>query len=269
MDYGPPSKATLSRLRKLQRKKGRDDLGSFLAEGPKVVAEAFHANLSCRSLLLAEDFALPPDVEALLGSGRLPRDRVFTLPSRKFYSLCSTQTPQGILAEFKLPQSAVLTLLGKIGRPVVVLHEVQDPGNVGTAIRCTAALGGGGVLLTEGCADLWNPKTVRASAGACFRLPIWTGLSPSGAKAALIKYRDEIWVADAKGSSVREIEAHSGRLAIVFGNESRGVGDFYRDAPSARLVGIPMQGGVESLNVGVAVGIMLTQENSGTDYELT
>ena len=150
-----------------------------------------------------------------------------------------------------------MDLLRNLDGTVLVLHELQDPGNVGTAIRCAAGLGAEGVLTTTGCVDLWNPKTVRAAAGALFRIPVWKEIDPLTARSALEEYGFEIWVADAKGESVFEVERFPQRIALVFGNESHGAGDSWELAGLPRKIGIPLGRGVESLNVASAAAALL------------
>jgi TrmH family RNA methyltransferase len=246
----------MTRLRKLQSRKGREEYGRFLAEGPKVVLEALHAGLECHAVLVDRDAIAKETIHSILRE--ISPESPFTLEPKDFGILCATKTPQGILAEFSQPIPPAMSLLKDLDGTLLVLHELQDPGNVGTAIRCAAGLGAEGVLTTTGCVDVWNPKTVRAAAGALFRIPVWRGIEPTTARSAFEEYGYEIWVADAKGDPVFEIQEVPRRAALVFGNESRGAGNSWGTAGFSRRIGIPLNRGVESLNVATAVAALLT-----------
>ena len=98
--------------------------------------------------------------------------RLVAVPGDVMKSISPAQTPQGVLCVCKMPESALPERL--TGRRYVVLDGVQDPGNVGTILRTADAFGADGVFLVNGCADLYNPKTVRATMGAIFRCPAWS-----------------------------------------------------------------------------------------------
>ncbi|HET9041085.1 MAG TPA: RNA methyltransferase, partial [Gemmatimonadales bacterium] len=143
------------------------------------------------------------------------------------------------------------------GAVVLVLDAVQDPGNVGTMLRTALGLGAAGVVALKGTAELANPKVLRGSMGASFRLPAVA--ADGGALLAWAGERGvELWVAAADGEPVSVRGGHSSRppLALVVGNEGAGV-----SAPIAaaarRRVAIRLAPGVESLNVAVAAGILL------------
>jgi len=250
--FAPLPKTRLSRLRKLQTRKGREEASRFLAEGPKVIEEAIRAGLVCHTLAVVESRLT--DFSRL----EIPADRVFFAGDKEFRFVCGTQTPQGLLAEFERPPALPVEKIAESVAPLLVLDEIQDPGNVGTAVRCAAGLGCGGVLLTKGSVDLWNPKTVRASAGALFRVPTWEDLDPRALIRLLQESGFRIWIADARGESLFELAEIPRRLAIVFGNEARGARAVWDEFPGARRIGIPLTAGVDSLNVGAAVAAMLT-----------
>ena len=172
MNPRPPSKAWLTRLRKLKTRKGREEENRFVAEGWKIVHECFGANLDCQGLLVSDLELESGELRELLASRDMAGDEVFSLPESQFGKAASTRSPQGILGVFTRPTPPSLDIFKRIEGIVVVLDEVRDPGNAGTAIRCAAGLGAEAIALTVGCADLWNPKTIRAGAGAIFRLPV-------------------------------------------------------------------------------------------------
>jgi len=174
-----------------------------------------------------------------------------------FDRLCGTQTPQGVIGEFDQPAAPSLSPLESGLSLIVVLDEVQDPGNVGTSIRVAAGLGAEGVLLTQGCADLWNPKVVRASAGAVLHVPVWRGINSGDAAQILSSARYTFWIADASGESLFSETRIPERLVLVLGNESHGASLSWLEVQGARRIGLPMDHGVESLNVGTALAALL------------
>lgn len=253
----PPSKTLLSRIRKLQTRKGREESHRFLAEGYKLVKECLTAGVCCHSLIFSDDF--PESCQEELTSWLLPLAHVTaTMMDRAaFDRLCDTQTPQGVLGEFDQPAAPGLFMLESGLGLVIVLDEVQDPGNVGTSIRVAAGLGAGGVVLTHGCADLWNPKVVRASAGAVFHIPVWSGVNSMEMAQLLPSKGYAVWVADASGASLFEEKKSPERLALVMGNEAHGASLAWFEIPGSKRIGLPMAHGVESLNVGTALAAIL------------
>jgi len=256
-----PSNAALSRLGKLRTRKGRERLGRFLVEGRKVVAEAFQAGLRPHTILIDEKVLAGQDPKTSLGMPEGCESLMRVLSDKEFGALATTTHSQGILAEFEKPSLPGPRFLEVPSGPIVVLHEVRDPGNVGTVIRSAAALGAAGVITTRGCAEIWNPKTVRATSGALFRIPILESFLPEEVRRVLLEKCYRVWVADPRGDSLGEIIEIPGRLALVFGNESRGAGEIWSGSNSIRKVGIPPARGVESLNVAMAATAMLAVLN--------
>jgi TrmH family RNA methyltransferase len=176
--------------------------------------------------------------------------------ARALDELADTEHPQGVIAVIE-PRAWTLEDIpvGK-GSVVLVLDAVQDPGNVGTIIRTALALGADGVIALKGTADLTNPKVLRGSMGALFRLP-----SVAASQADLLGWSRAAGVnllvaagdgAPASGWTNRT----EGPIALVLGNEGAGVGGAIA-AEAAGRVGIPLRPGADSLNVAVAAGILL------------
>jgi TrmH family RNA methyltransferase len=144
---------------------------------------------------------------------------------------------------------------------VLALDAVQDPGNVGTMLRTTLALGGGGVIALKGTAELTNPKVVRGSTGALFRIPAFSA-SEAELRRWVTENSAELWLAAADAPPIPELPGRNGRppICLVVGNEGAGVSSSI-ESRAVRRVGVPLEAGAESLNVAVAAGILL--------YELT
>jgi TrmH family RNA methyltransferase len=236
----------LKYLRSLRLRKNRAREGLFLAEGLNVVEEAVSGGYA-RELFLTEEAALLPRVRDL-GTGGLPAHRIGPVEAKQ---LAETRTPAGVFALVadpcrpfagaRLPDVAV----------VLLAAGVADPGNLGTLVRTAAALGAAAVVATAGTVEPLNPKVVRATAGALFRIPVLRGEAAEVREAGF-----RITVADAGGEPLSRWRARPARLALALGNEPRGIDEGVRALADA-TVGIPLEKGVESLNVSVAAGILL------------
>lgn len=170
-------------------------------------------------------------------------------------------TPQSVVAVADMATtelSFVMDLAVEARRPVVVLVELQDPGNAGTLLRVAEAAGCAGVVLTERSVDVHNPKTVRAAAGALFRLPVVEGVTPSVALAGAAERGIETWATVRTGGVAPDEADLAGSCALFVGSEAHGLPDEVLDVADGRL-SIPMEGSAESLNAAVA-GALVTFE---------
>ena len=162
--------------------------------------------------------------------------------------VADTVTPQPLLGVVDFVDRPLNELTGGA---VVVLVDVRDPGNVGAIIRSADAAGMDAVVLSEGCCDLYNPKTVRSSAGSLFHLPIVRGPSAGEVIDALTnKGFDAVATVAREGEDYTRATLGS-PVALVFGNEAHGLSDEVR-ARCARALTVPIAGGAESLNVAMA-----------------
>ncbi len=178
---------------------------------------------------------------------RCPRARGLVVPDALFAELSPVASPSGLVAE-----AAWLAPPAPAGIPlVVVLEDIQDPGNVGAMLRTAAAAGATRAVLSKGCHDPWSPKSLRGGQGAQFVLPVETGVALQD------------WLAQFEGDSLAlalgeagSLYARSltGSLAIVVGNEGAGLSAEVRAAARAQVY-IPMQGKVESLNAAAALAV--------------
>lgn len=176
--------------------------------------------------------------------------RVFALSEGVVEKIADAQTPQPVLAAVRFEQPDV-TSVAKAGL-IVVLHELRDPGNVGTIIRSADAAGATAVVLTGQSVDPFNPKTLRASAGSIFHLPVLV----ASIDAALAYFSDTQLLATVVrgGRSHREVD-FSMPSVVVIGNEADGL-DAATIERCATTISIPMDGRSESLNAGVAASLI-------------
>lgn len=215
------------------RRSSRSDEGAFVVEGAVLIAEAVAAGWQVEAEFVAPDTAFISDAA------------VFELAEGVLERVASTERPQPNLAVVRIPER-VASLDGVSF--VVVADQLNDPGNLGTILRSSEAAGVEAVVLTPGSVDPFNPKVVRASAGALFHVPVVTATL------------DDVRAAGLRliGTSSHQGDRHgdadwSGRVAIVLGNEAHGLPD---DAPVDHWVRIEHLGRAESLNVAMAATIL-------------
>lgn len=240
-------------VRSLGRRRVREDQALFLAEGIRVVEELLRSGIVPRLALLSsslEDTSRGRALAAALRERGVARE----VGDAELAGLADTSTTQGVLVVAEMPAAGLAAVEPGAEATALVLDGVQDPGNLGTLARSAAAFGCDALICLPGTVDPWNPKAVRASAGALFRFPVVT----AGLEAAvhwLERHGFELLGADAAGEPVERVEP-APRVALVVGNEGAGLSQEAR-ARCARLVAVRMREGTESLNVAVATGILL------------
>lgn len=228
-------------LASLKEKKGRRERGTFLVEGTKMVSECAACGMEIMRIALREERA------SQLGwaSGLAPE--AVLLGENAFRAICDEKTPQGIVAEVKIPQSAVAPPRGNC----LLLDGLADPANVGAVIRTAAAAGYPEVYLTD-CADPYSPKSVRASMSGIFHTQLMRGTREEILEAL---YGTPLVAADMGGEDVFSFTPPE-KFCICIGNEGSGLSDSVRSRADF-TVGIPMSGGMESLNAAVSAGILM------------
>ena len=246
----------LTLARDLRRRKARERQGLFAAEGVRAVEELARSPLGIRGVLVAPQLVDAPRGAALLATLRQHGVEVADVSALEFASAAETESPQGVLAVAEIPERSLDHLELPARARVVLLDGVQDPGNVGTILRTSAALGAAAVLALPGTVDLWNAKVVRSAMGASFHTP---ALSCTWEELDTFRRRESValWGADAGGTALESLVAPD-RLALVVGNEGAGLSP----ESLARvdiLASLPISSEVESLNVAVATGILLYQ----------
>ena len=232
------------KLRKLNGSSAfRRQQGLFMCEGPKLLEEAVKWGADIQIAVKTPAFSLPRGLSC----------RVVETPEAVLDSIADTETPQGVVFACALPDAILPERLPQ-GR-YLVLDGVQDPGNLGTVWRTADAFGAAGLILTGSCADPFGPKAVRASMGACFRLPVWRGerravkelLAASGIPLYATALRQDT-------EDVRETDLS--RAAVAIGSEGRGISEELLFLCEKSLK-IPMADRCESLNAAVAASVVL------------
>ena len=244
----------LTLARDLQRRRGRDRTGRFVAEGIRAVETLLDSGLEIDGALLSPTLLTTPRGVALAARLRGSSITILDVDERTFATAASTESPQGVIAVGRMPARSLDNLAINNGARLLVLDAVQDPGNVGTLIRTAAAFGAVATLLLPGSADLWNAKAVRGSMGAQFLHPAMS-VTLDELDAFLARHAIPLWAASADGAPIREF-ARPDRVALAVGNEGNGLSaETLRRASG--LVALPIAPAVESLNVAVAAGVLL------------
>ena len=223
----------------LKDKKGRKELGLFLVEGRKMVAECQKSPLEIERVFVAESYEDKVPFEESV---------IVRVSDDVFRFLSDEKTPQGILCRVRIPKNELFAPQGKC----ILLDGVADPGNVGTILRTANAAGYAQAYLTSDCADPYAPKCVRASMSGLFFTKLCIGERSSIAD--MLKGSPVI-VADMNGENVFAFRAPE-RFTLVIGNEANGVSEAIEKAAS-HTVKIPMRETQESLNAAVSAGIIM------------
>jgi RNA methyltransferase, TrmH family len=219
-------------------------------EGLHLVQEAVKSGLNLDTVFLQEGN------EELLQQFPSGSAEVLILTEDVFLSATVTEHPQGVAALVGAPQFTVQTMFPTAPGPaplVVIAAGLQDPGNLGTLVRSAEAFGATGMILLPGTVSLWNAKTLRASSGSAFRLPV-LALTADAAFTALRDQGVRIFAAVARdGDSEADLRGPS---ALLVGNEGSGLPEAWIAQADARVT-IPFTGAVESLNAAIAGSVLL------------
>lgn len=222
----------------------RRERGEFFCDSPKLLEEALHWGAEIRAVLYTADAALPP----------LPAGiRAAEVTAEVMRSVSPMEAPQGVVFSCAMCGSDPPALL--TGSRYLVLDGIQDPGNLGTMLRTADAFDCEGLFLLPGCADIYNPKTLRSAMGVLFRRPVWR--CELETLCALLREGD----IPLYGAALREDTADvrtldMKRCAVAIGNEGHGLSEAVLRRCD-RTVKIPMSERCESLNAAAAAAVLL------------
>ena len=239
------SNPLMTHIRKLASSRSyRRERGEYLGDGVKLLEEAVKWDVPLVVVVHTKGIALPPLQEGV---------RVVEVPDDLMRSISPMEAPQGALFTARLPEESLPETLD--GNRYLAMEGVQDPGNVGTILRTADAYEADGVILLSGCADLYNPKTVRSAMGALFRMKAWSGtleqLCPILQKAQL-----PLMGAALREDTIDAREADLRRAVILIGSEGRGLSEAALHVCD-QTIRIPMSEKCESLNAAIAAATLL------------
>ena len=235
----------------LTQKKGRNESGLFLIEGYKGVVEALKWGIKIENIFVKEDFVneIPDFVY-----------EIYAVNEQILRKISTTENPPEIVATARQFSYSPKDLLKQNNPVILLLENIKDPGNLGTIIRTAAACSISGIILTDDTVDIFNPKTVRATAANLWKVPIVFIKDKANIKNLLEQFLNFQYLAtvvkeDNKPVLYYDVD-YKKPTVIMFGSEAEGLsGDLIKQAD--KLITIPMDESVESLNLSISVGVVL------------
>ncbi|MGV8146196.1 MAG: TrmH family RNA methyltransferase [Alkaliphilus sp.] len=249
------SNKIIKHTKSLKIRKNRIKNNQFLIEGVRIISEAINNNAIIEYVLCSNKLQDVNGGQELLDLIEKRHD-IYLLAAKAFSTLSETKNSQGIIAVIKKESFSLDTIINKKNLLLLVLDRIQDPGNMGAIIRTAKAVNVDAIILTKGCVDIYNSKTLRATMGALFGLPV-------------LQFDDnDEWINKLKRKKARIIAtslntkctyldiSYTGSIAIIMGNEANGIDEVLL-SESDELIKIPMFGEIESLNVTASAAVIL------------
>lgn len=242
----------IKHVKKLKDKKYRDLNNEYIIEGIKLVGEAIQENAKIKQIVICEECEK---------SENLPKDLMYEIAKEEcvyvtekvFKHISEVMAPQGILAIIEKNNNE--NEIDYSQDIIVALDDVQDPGNLGTILRTVDSIGLNQILVSKGTADAYNPKVVRSTMGAIFRVKIIECEDLEKTLKEIKKHKFKVVVSSLQtDNSIYDIDYE--KKVIIIGNEANGVEKHIQELADEKIK-IPMLGKTESLNASVATGIIL------------
>ena len=242
----------IKHIRKLKDKKYRDESNEYVVEGVKLVEEAEKENAKIKQIIVCEDTTRTYEIPTHIML-EIARYECISVSNKIFNIITQVTNPQGIMAIIeKNAQNAKIDYTQDI---IVVLDDVQDPGNLGTILRTVDSIGLNQIIVSKGTADAFNSKVVRSTMGAIFRIKIIEVENLAQAIKEMRKHHFKLMVTSLQTkNSIYDIDFY--KKIIVIGNEANGVSKEIQDMADEKAK-IPMLGRTESLNASVAAGVVM------------
>ncbi len=242
----------IKHIRKLKDKKYRDESNEYVVEGVKLVEEAVKENAKIKQIIVCEDTTRTYEIPTHIML-EIAKYECISVSNKIFNIITQVTNPQGIMAIIeKNAQNAKIDYTQDI---IVVLDDVQDPGNLGTILRTVDSIGLNQIIVSKGTADAFNSKVVRSTMGAIFRIKIIEVENLAQAIKEMRKHHFKLMVTSLQTkNSIYDIDFN--KKIIVIGNEANGVSKEIQDMADEKAK-IPMLGRTESLNASVAAGVVM------------
>ena len=258
----------MKHIRKLNKKaRTRRQEGLFVAEGERILSETPVELL--RELYVSESYekgaainaahALMQEKLAAVFEQARKREILQVVSDSVFAEICDTDHPQGVLAVIEQPVYTLSDLL-KDTPLLIVLEDIQDPGNLGTIFRTAEGAGVTGVIMSRGTVDLFSPKVVRSTMGSIYRMPFVIAEDLETMLADIREQGIRFYAAHLGGEKYHDGYDYSGPCGFLIGNEGNGLSSGIT-AMADDLLRIPMGGKLESLNAAMAAGILMYEAN--------
>lgn len=245
--------ARVKEIIELKKKaKARNEAGLFAVEGLRMALELPPERTE--QIYISESFERSGGLEKIPAVGKVPCE---TVSDSVFSAMSDTQTPQGVLALVRQYRYGFDEILGAKGPAhLMILENIQDPGNLGTILRAGEGAGITGVMMSPDTADIYNPKVIRSTMGSIFRVPFFYAEDFDGQLRKLKESKIRLFAAHLSGERAYEEEDYGGDIGFLIGNEGKGLTE-ETAALADTLIRIPMAGKVESLNAAVAASILM------------
>ena len=243
---------TIKRIRKLKEKKYRDQNGKYLIEGIKLVREAITEKAGIDTIVVCDNCVKTGEIDQKV-LYEIAKYNCVYVDEKVFNNITDVQNPQGLLAVVEKKNSDKDIKYDE--DVIVVLDDIQDPGNLGTILRTIDSVGLSQVIVSKKSGDVFNPKVVRSTMGAIFRVNIIESENLVNTLKEIKKHKFKIAATSLQTEeSIYDVEYK--KTVIVIGNEANGVSKEVLDMADKKIK-IPMPGKTESLNAAVATGVIL------------
>lgn len=242
----------IKHIKRLKEKKYRDEYGEYIIEGLKLIKEAIQENADIKHIVVCDGCDNSEMIESHLKYEMARLDFIY-VPQNIFKMLSDVENPQGILAVIgKTSKEIDIDINEDI---ILALDDIQDPGNLGTILRTADSVGLKQILVSKGTADSYNPKVVRSTMGAIFRVKV---IECENLKDVLKDLQSKEYKVMTTSLKAKETiyETDYKKKIIVIGNEANGVSKEILNIADEKVI-IPMLGKTESLNASVATGVIL------------
>lgn len=234
----------------LKKSKERKEKKVFVIEGRKMFEEICEDKSRVVKAYFSDSY-----VKEQYAGKAMPEVPYEIVADSVFDAMAETVTPQGVLAIVKMPEYSLETMIAEAGT-LLLLENLRDPGNLGTIIRTAEAAGVSGVILSKESVDIYNPKVIRSTMGAVYRVPF---LYVEDFMVLLKELRERevrLLAAHLKGKKNFDQADYTGKVGILIGNEANGLSEEASGLANEKVL-IPMAGNVESLNAAVAAALLM------------
>lgn len=240
---------------KLQKQaKVRNEQGLFVVEGKKMFEEARdQATVQLEKSFVSESYFVQ---QCSQDESYFKKSSFEIVSDAVMKEISETMTPQGILALIKKPQHQLSDMLNNDRVRLLLLEDIRDPGNLGTMIRTAEGVGISGVILSKDSVDIFNPKVIRSTMGAIYRVPFIYSDNFIETLSQIKEGGVPIYAAHLTGAVRYDKVDYGRKSAIMIGNEANGL-TTEASALATRCIKIPMEGSVESLNAAIAAAVLM------------
>lgn len=246
----------IKRIRALEQRKGREEHGTFFVEGIQPVWQAVDAGAAIETLVVAPELLTSAPARAMVAEQGAAGTRVVEVSASLYARIATRENASGLAAVIQITRQGIESLAVTPESLFVALHEIGNPGNLGTIIRTTDAVGGSGIILVGDTTDLYHPSAVKASVGTLFRIPVVHTARIDDVLRWCTGNRVAVVTTSARAVDDYWNITYPAPALLLFGNEGRGLpAEVVRRGDMS--VRIPMHGSASSLNLAVAAGVLL------------